>query len=837
MRFAARSSRGRALGRFSVFPSVSLRSLWVKGSLAIGVFLFLVGGIEADTVTIRMIAHPSWGIPPKDAVDPASIARREIFEEFHRQNPDIRVVNAAGLQVAGSQPDAPFLMSMAGDTAPDVFYVNFRQMTNYIEQGFCRPLDDLIAKNPEVLHRVKPKVLEVLKSYDGRIYAIPYIQYGMALYYRVDFFREAGLDPHKPPRTWEEFYEYARRLTRPEKGRYGFLFNGAPEGKAWHWMNLLHQAGGIAVERLPNGNWRSAFATPEGALALNFFRKLLLKKWVEDGKLVGPAAGLSTQWRQDIDAGKAGMWFDYTNDILLSATRTNPALIGVSAMPAGPGGRGNEINAGMWAINARVKDPRKLEACWRFIRFFAGDTAARVATESYVRNGFGNLVQPDLLVRFGYQEIASRVDPLLVKLSQEQFEYGRPEPYGRNCQMLYVLLDQPLERALLEPQRPALEILQESARDIDRKLLGFIPEEEMARRRGIAFGIFLIVALASLYGVFRVLKAWLRSSGSEEGALRTGADTLRRKRIVALALAPAVMSLLVWAYYPLFRGLVIAFQDYRIMKEPVWVGLDNFIDVFTSYTFYKGLINSFLFVGLTIGIGFFIPLFLALALNEIPRFTVFFRTLFYLPAMTSGIVIAFLWRQFYDRSERGLLNQILAPVFSGLNSGVDFLNNLLGTHLAHFEKTHDWLGDPHLAMFAVVLPGIWAGAGPGSILYLAALKNVSEELYDAADIDGATWLQKIRFITFPALRPLILINLLGAFIGGFKAIEQIFILTGGGPLYATHTLGLEVWQNAFMFLKFGYATAAAWVMGSILIGFTVLQIRTLLKYRFRVASA
>ncbi|MEM4408757.1 MAG: sugar ABC transporter permease, partial [Candidatus Caldarchaeum sp.] len=472
-----------------------------------------------------------------------------------------------------------------------------------------------------------------------------------------------------------------------------------------------------------------------------------------------------------------------------------------------------------------------------FIRFFAGEEAARVATESYVRNGFGNLVQPDLLVRFGYKEIASRVDSLLVQLSQEQFEYGKPEPYGRNCQMLYVLLDQPLERALLEPQRPALEILEEAAMDIDRKLLGFISEEEMARRRGIAFGIFLVIFLTSWYGVAKAVRAWGRSAGQDEGARRVGSDIKRTRGLVAIALFPAVVSLLVWAYYPLFRGLLIAFQDYRIMKEPTWVGLDNFIDVFTSYTFYKGLVNSFLFVGLTIGIGFFIPLFLALALNEIPRFTVFFRTLFYLPAMTSGIVIAFLWRQFYDRSERGLLNQVLSPVFSALNGGIDFINNFLGTQIAYFEKTHDWLGDPHLAMFAVVLPGIWAGAGPGSILYLAALKNVSEELYESADIDGASWWQKIRYVTIPALRPLILINLLGAFIGGFKAIEQIFILTGGGPLYATHTLGLEVWQNAFMFLKFGYATAAAWVMGSILIGFTVLQIRTLLKYRFRMASA
>jgi multiple sugar transport system permease protein len=401
--------------------------------------------------------------------------------------------------------------------------------------------------------------------------------------------------------------------------------------------------------------------------------------------------------------------------------------------------------------------------------------------------------------------------------------------------MLYVLLDQPLQEALLNPNQPASEILDEAARSIDEKLLGFVPPEEMARRRGFALGIMLFLLSVAIGGGIwwaRRLRAALKDTQQEQ----TSTKGSRYLKLAMLFLAPAAVSLLVWAYYPLFRGLVIAFQDYRIMKSAKYVGLDNFIDVFTQETFYKGLFNSFLYVGLTIGIGFFIPFFLALALNEIPRFKVFFRTIFYLPAMTSGIVIAFMWRQFYDKSENGFLNQLLAPAFEVANWGIDLFNNLFHTSIEHFLLVHDWLGDPSWAMLAVVVPAIWAGAGPGSILYLAALKSVPEERYEAADLDGASWRHKIRHIVYPGLRPLVLINLLGAFIGGFKAMEQIFIMTAGGPLYATHTLGLEVWQNAFMFLKFGYATAAAWVMGAILIGFTVIQIRTLLEMKFTASS-
>ena len=201
--------------------------------------------------------------------------------------------------------------------------------------------------------------------------------------------------------------------------------------------------------------------------------------------------------------------------------------------------------------------------------------------------------------------------------------------------------------------------------------------------------------------------------------------------------------------------------------------------------------------------------------------------------MTSPILIALLWGQFYDRSETGLINRMLSPLIDAFNW---MAIHLLGMSGPPIEKALDWLGNPVLAMFAVVLPGIWAAAGPGSILYLAALKNIPNERYEAADLDGADWKKKVFSITLPSLKPLIIINLLGVFVAGFKAMENIFVLTGGGPLYSTHTMGLEIWSNAFMFLKFGYATAAAWVMGAILIGFTLLQIRNMMNVRYTAAK-
>ncbi|AIE85120.1 extracellular solute-binding protein [Fimbriimonas ginsengisoli] len=779
-----------------------------------------LAGAQAPT-EIRMMAGLGFGIPPKETTNTNAVIRRSVFEAFHKANPDVRVVNAGGLSLEGQQADNMFLMSMAGDRAPDIFYVNFRQYYTFLEQGFCRPLDDLIKTDPAVTERINPTVRQVLTSYDGRIYAIPFFQVAVALYYRKDFFREAGLDPARPPRNWDEFYEYAKKLTKA--GRFGFELSMPP---GYQWQNFVYQAGGEIVGPAENGRWKSLFANEGAAKAIDFYRRLVLP---QNG--VPPVAATATDLTSDINKGKTAMWFSYTNDVVMQSSELPPSLVGIAALPAGPAGARNEVNAGMWAISSRVTDPKKLDACWRFIKFFAGDEAARANTQKSVEMGLGPQVNPIWLKKFGYDDLLGQVDQGYVKANESLFQTGHPEPYGKNCQQIYTVMDDALDRARLEPETPAMDILRRAAKEMDQKLLGYIPPEDLQRERGWALGIAVcFVGLALGFGYRGWQKARRERSLFVE-RLPAGISRRRLWLFLGVCLAPAVLSIATWSYYPLAKGLLMAFQDYRIMGGSRWVGLDNFIGVFSQPVFYRSIFNAFLYVGLSLAIGFFLPVFLALALNEIPRGRTFFRTVFYLPAMTSSVVVSLVWRQFYDKTDQGLLNSLLAPV-------ITHVVNPVWTKLGHppVPTANDWLGSPALAMFSVVLPGIWAGAGAGSILYLAALKNISSDRYEAADLDGASWWQKIRYITLPGLKPLILINLLGVFIAGFKAMENVFLLTQGGPLNATRTIGLEIWQNAFMFLKFGYATAAAWVMGSILIGFTLIQIRTLLRMRFSTAK-
>ena len=152
-----------------------------------------------------------------------------------------------------------------------------------------------------------------------------------------------------------------------------------------------------------------------------------------------------------------------------------------------------------------------------------------------------------------------------------------------------------------------------------------------------------------------------------------------------------------------------------------------------------------------------------------------------------------------------------------------------------FAEPFDWLGNSSTAMLACGVPMVWAGMGPGCLIYLAALKGIPDDFYEAADIDGATFIDKILFVVFPILKPLILINFIGVFIASwYGAPGRILAMTAGGA--DTEVAGLYIFYKAFMFLKFGPATAAAWVLAFLLIGFTVHQLRILSRLEFRTTG-
>ena len=782
---------------------------------------------KGATKPVTLKLWGAWGIPDPESPrpDPANTA---VLRAFQTRHPEIRLQIASGLKLSGPAAESGLLMAMAGGTGPDVVYVNMRQLATYTRQGFLLPLDEYLGNDPTALRDLPPALRDALRV-DGHYYSYPWTQDNMALYYRKDLFRAAGLDPDAPPADWDAFYEAAKRLTDPSKGQYGTCFQAESQGTAWHWTNFLWQAGGEVMRPNAHGKWESAFDTPEGAVALNFYRKLLLGAWTDarGKKQRGVAIRTTDTETAYINRGKIGMWLSSQSNLAVNQTpsEVNPALIGVAPLPAGPGGRrATMVNAAQFGVSALQKDPAVRRAAWELVRFLGSEEANLIRTRSAVEQGTATQANPKYLEKAGCADLITSKMRREAQVREEMLPFGKPEPYGGNAQLVYSELDQPLQEAVLYPDRDAHTILHKASERMNAKLFGYTDPALLKRQRQIALGAvtggFAVVIGLTVY-MLRLLMA--------SPAASVGGRTGRRQRLIAAVLmAPALLSVAVWAYYPLARGLLMAFQDYRIAAPARFIGFDNFIEAATQETFWLGIWHSFEYVGLSLALGFFLPVFLAVLLTEIPRGKVLFRTLYYLPAVTSGLVIFFLWKQFYDPSPAGLLNTLCTRAGGFWNA----LAAPLYLPAAPAEVAINWLGDPKWAMLAVVLPGIWASAGPGSIIYVAAIGSIPQEYYEAAEIDGASLWQKVRFILLPALRPLLLINFIGAFIGAFKAMENIFVLTGGGPLYRTHTVGLEVWNNAFVYLKFGYATAAAWIMGAMLIGMTLYQLLILKNTQF-----
>ena len=284
-------------------------------------------------------------------------------------------------------------------------------------------------------------------------------------------------------------------------------------------------------------------------------------------------------------------------------------------------------------------------------------------------------------------------------------------------------------------------------------------------------------------------------------------------RIIPYAIMlPAILAIIVWKYIPLLLGSMMAFQNYNLVGPSDWIGFQNFADVLFDPNWWIALLRTLYYMFLMLGLGFFPPVILAILLQEVSHYKLLYRVIYYLPAVVSGIIVIYLWKLFYDPSDAGIFNQLLMSV------GIPKLR---------------WLEDPSLAMLLTVIPTIWAGVGPGCLIYLAALKGIPDELYEAADIDGASFFTKIRHIVMPNLKSLLIIQFIAAFIASAQQSGFILVMTFGGPNNATKVADLVIFEKAYLYLSFGLATAMAWMLGVVMMGFTIIQLRKITNMEFK----
>lgn len=277
---------------------------------------------------------------------------------------------------------------------------------------------------------------------------------------------------------------------------------------------------------------------------------------------------------------------------------------------------------------------------------------------------------------------------------------------------------------------------------------------------------------------------------------------VRKYGMAYLFIAPVVLASVVFLLGPMLTSLWWSLNDYSGLQPPVFVGLKNYIELLTDDAIFReALWNTTKFVLLGMSLGPTLGLLTALMLNENVKFQAFFRTAYFLPVMTSLVVVSTLWRVLYNK--QGLLNVGLTAL--GL-------------------PAVGWLSDPNVALFSVVLASVWQGFGFETVVFLAALKAIPRELYEAAMIDGAGAWARFWNVTLPQLRPVVLFAYIVGIIGSYQVFDQVFVMTAGGPIHATTTVVFYLFGK-FQDLRLGYASAIAYILFVILVVFSFIQWR------------
>jgi multiple sugar transport system permease protein len=281
-------------------------------------------------------------------------------------------------------------------------------------------------------------------------------------------------------------------------------------------------------------------------------------------------------------------------------------------------------------------------------------------------------------------------------------------------------------------------------------------------------------------------------------------NKMKYDRSAYLLVLPYIIFFLMFVAYPLVFSFVLIFHRWDIVTPMQWVGLKNFERLINDPLFIKSILNTLTFLFIHIPLQIVVALGFALILNSKIKFRSFFKTVYFLPVVVSGVVVTILWQQLYS-FDSGLLNKLL--VMFGI-------------------PKIPWIVSPEMAMPSIAIMATWKNVGIYIIMFLVGLQNISAELYESSNIDGASRIQQFFSITLPLLNPTIVVVLVLSTIGGFSLFIEPYVLTGGGPMQSTLSAVLYIYNQAFYFNHMGYAATLGFVFAIVIFAVIMIQKKT-----------
>lgn len=270
-----------------------------------------------------------------------------------------------------------------------------------------------------------------------------------------------------------------------------------------------------------------------------------------------------------------------------------------------------------------------------------------------------------------------------------------------------------------------------------------------------------------------------------------------------LWISPWLIGLVILTILPMLGSFYISFTKWKIVSDPVWIGLENYIDLFKDEIFVQSLKVTFTYCAMTIPVQMILSFGVAMLLNGDLPYAGILRTIYYLPCVVSSVAASLLWTWVLDY-RYGLLNQLL---------------RMLGI------QGPNWLNDQRWSLTSLAIMSLW-GVGGGIIMYLAGLQAVPQHLHEAAKLAGAGWWRRLFTITIPSMSPILWYSLLTSIIGGLQSFTSAYMTTAGGPNNSTMFYALYLYNNAFKYHKMGKACAMAWILFLIILVLTAIMVKT-----------
>ena len=776
-----------------------------------------------DTITLYY-----WG--SEDDTLAQSFDLNQDFEMRHDGSdgkPAIKIVMGQSACIDKTDDPQRLLTAVAGGNPPDVVWFDrfavgewaardaFMPLQEFLERDLRERPDDPLTLHPEQFFRA----CWAEANYNGVLYAIPADTDNRCLYYNKDAIEKHAAelipigcvdpgDPTKagPPRTWEQLKQCAEIMTEyDDEGRLervGFIPNF---GNSWlyiyGWLN-----GG---KFMSDDGLTCTLNSPEIAGGLAYMTEVY--------DIMGGAEAV-TGFQSMLQAGDMDMFLmgtvamkidgdPFVNSI---ANKKRDLRFGIALAPA-PEGMPQFGWCGGWAWVIPRSAPHPEEA-WEFIKYLASPRAYEIradASRQAARAG-GNVFIP---------RMSGRKD--ITDWAMEHYLYSDPTIDGKYKDGMRVFVDA-MPFSKYRPVTPVGQLLWNcQVRAMDAGIYKQYDAHNVQRNAQLAVDRYAAVVQEELDRIFKpkqypviswtpvvvgyvmLILASVAFAYWYFGRRMQARGFFRREfRAGYLFAGPWLLGFLIFGGGPIFFSLIMSLCKYDVLSPPRFVGLHNYATMFAhDPLFYKSLWNT-IFMALGIPLGMAVSLGIAMLLNYEIKGMAVYRTFFYLPAIMPAVAASILWIWIFN-PQQGILNDTLARI--GIEGPA-------------------WLHNQHWSKPALILMMLW-GAGGGMIVWLAGLKGIPQHLYEAAEIDGAGRLRKFWNVTLPMISPYILFNLIMGIIGTFQIFTQAYIMTRGGPVDSTLFYAFSLFNNAFRYMKMGYASAMAWILFAIILVLTIIQLR------------